>query len=111
MDQLRGNRGATNPLTDSEPFDVTADLGDGGTVPSAPRSTDEVPKTIGRYRVASVLGQGGFGVVYLAYDDALNRRVAIKVPNERLIERADQAALYLEEARAVACLDHRMALA
>ena len=85
---------------------MTADIGEGGTVPGPPRSAEDVPKKIGRYRVESILGQGGFGVVFLAHDDGLNRRVAIKVPNVRLIEKADQAALYLEEARAVARLDH-----
>jgi hypothetical protein len=38
------------------------------------------PAKIGRYRVARVIGQGGFGRVYLAHDPDLDRDVAIKVP-------------------------------
>src|SRR6516225_5387740 len=64
------------------------------------------PKHIGRYRVEGVLGQGGFGVVYLAHDEQLQRPVAIKVPHRRLVSRPEDAAAYLTEARTVAGLDH-----
>jgi serine/threonine protein kinase/formylglycine-generating enzyme required for sulfatase activity len=72
-----------------------------GAPPSAGR-----PPTIGRYKVKEVLGQGGFGVVYLAYDDQLERHVAIKVPRPQLVSRPEEAQAYLTEARIVAGLDH-----
>ena len=39
---------------------------------------------LGDFRIVDVLGVGGFGVTYLAHDDTLDRRVAIKeyLPNE-----------------------------
>src|SRR5208282_1463731 len=70
------------------------------------RRETPLPKTIGRYRVERVLGEGGFGLVYLARDDQLHRPVAIKVPHARLVSRPEDAEAYLTEARTVANLDH-----
>ncbi len=61
---------------------------------------------IGRYRVERVLGQGRFGLVYLAYDGQLERHVAVKTPHPNLISSAYDAAHYLSEARLVAGLAH-----
>src|SRR6185312_477809 len=64
------------------------------------------PQHIGRYRIERVLGEGGFGLVYLAHDDQLQRPVAVKVPHRRLVSRPEDAEVYLTEARTVANLDH-----
>ena len=54
------------------------------------------PATIGRYRIIRRLGQGGFGRVYLAHDDDLDRPVAIKVPNPERIARPEDVEAYLD---------------
>ena len=65
-----------------------------------------VPRRIDRYRIDAVLGDGGYGRVYRAFDEELKRRVAIKVPLPRRVSRATDIESYLAEARIVACLDH-----
>ena len=65
------------------------------------------PAAIGRYRVIRRLGQGGFGRVYLARDDDLDRPVAIKVPNPGRIAGPGDVETYVNEAKALARLDHR----
>lgn len=60
------------------------------------------PQRLGRFHVVRRLGQGGMGVVYDAYDEVLDRRVALKL----LTGSAHQHAHLLREARALARLQH-----
>src|SRR5262245_46268757 len=65
-----------------------------------------IPSHVGRYCVRALLGQGGFGRVYLVYDEHLERQVTVKVPHRRFVLDSEAAASYLAEARAAAHLDH-----
>jgi serine/threonine protein kinase/WD40 repeat protein len=61
---------------------------------------------LGRFRIERLLGHGGHGVVYLAFDSVLNRLVALKIPRpEVLVDRAMRER-FLLEARSAATLDH-----
>ena len=64
------------------------------------------PTRIGRYTILRRLGKGGFGEVFLAFDDDLNRPVAIKVPRPERVAQPEDIEAYLNEARIVASLDH-----
>src|SRR5215472_2643048 len=77
-----------------------------GREPAASIPAESMPHHIGRYRVERVLGQGGYGIVYLAHDDQLQRPVAIKVPHGHLVSQPEDALAYLTEARIVANLEH-----
>ncbi len=61
---------------------------------------------IGRYEVRRILGAGAFAVVYLAWDVALEREVAIKVPHRFLLSDDRARQRFLEEARTIASLRH-----
>src|SRR5262249_36153289 len=61
----------------------------------APAPAASTPTHIGRYRVEKVLGQGGFGLVYLAHDEQLQRLLAIKGPHRKLVDRPEAAEAYL----------------
>jgi eukaryotic-like serine/threonine-protein kinase len=59
-------------------------------------------QTIGKYRIVSSLGSGGFGAVYLAEDTWIGKKVAIKVPHRQNIDFGD----LLREPRLLASLNH-----
>lgn len=76
---------------------------------STPESGDprvELPKAIGRYEISCLLGEGGFGRVFKAFDSQLQRNVAIKIPHLYRVTSQLSLDKYLEEARTLAKLDH-----
>ena len=57
---------------------------------------------LGKYKIVSAIGSGGFGTVYLAEDTWINKRVALKVPHRQNLNFSE----LLREPRLLATLDH-----
>jgi serine/threonine protein kinase len=72
-----------------------------------PAASDPSPSSkrilSGRYRLDSLIATGGFAEVYRAYDQELQRVVAIKIPKRSQVDSTDS---FLAEARRVARLKH-----
>src|SRR5687767_10708588 len=59
-------------------------------------------QTVGKYRILSPLGSGGFGIVYLAEDTWIDKKVAIKVPHKQNVDFGEM----LKEPRLLASMNH-----
>src|SRR5215510_7784467 len=59
-------------------------------------------QVLGKYKILSPLGSGGFGTVYLAEETWIDRKVAIKVPHRQNVDFGD----LLHEPRLLASLNH-----
>jgi serine/threonine-protein kinase len=106
-------------LTDAEDADKFFDRLDEAVFSSPPSASGGVPypdtssipeftegDNIGHYRIESLIGRGGMGAVYRAYDTRLNRDVALKFLPPHLGTEPEEQARLLAEARAAAALDH-----
>jgi eukaryotic-like serine/threonine-protein kinase len=92
--------------TSDETKDLSETKGSQPSLESLGSSPNGDPAKVGRYRIIRRLGQGGFGTVYLAHDDDLDRPVAIKVPNPERITDPEDVEAFLIEAKILAKLDH-----
>jgi serine/threonine-protein kinase len=57
---------------------------------------------IGKYKILSTIGSGGFGTVYLAEDTWIDKKVALKVPHKQSVDFGE----LLREPRLLASLNH-----
>ena len=119
---------ATSPPTDDRtviPEKIPPSPGTGNPNIKLPNENGlPIGTTIGEFEITGLIGEGGFGIVYLAYDHSLHRQVALKeympaalagrsvgatvaVKSKRHLE-TFQAGLrsFINEARLLAQFDH-----
>lgn len=66
----------------------------------------ELPEHFGRYRIIRKIAEGGMGAVYLAEDQSLGRRVALKIPHFTEDPKNILLQRFLNEARIAAKVEH-----
>jgi len=70
------------------------------------RTSGIIGESIAHYHIESLIGVGGMGEVYLARDQRLGRKVALKFLPERLTANNTQLSRFKSEARAASALNH-----
>jgi serine/threonine-protein kinase len=72
------------------------------------RDKDPLLNTViaGRYRLTAILGTGGWGRVYAAHHETLNKMVAVKVMHSHMIDHAEKVTRFEQEAQAACDLRH-----
>ncbi len=82
--------------------------GDGlPSAPEAPEPSEEVvPERFGRFAVRGVLGKGGMSTVLEAYDESLDREIALKVLHHGIGPTSRSGTRLVREAQALARLSH-----
>ena len=71
-----------------------------------PKGTLRIGDRFAHYRIVRQIGVGGMGEVYLADDEKLDRRVAIKILNERFGKNDSHLQRFIREAKAASSLNH-----
>ena len=60
---------------------------------------------VNRYKLIKLIGTGGMGLVYLAYDQASNKEIAIKILHKDLIDEGDYLTRFLNEVSIMSGID------
>jgi serine/threonine protein kinase/Tfp pilus assembly protein PilF len=63
-------------------------------------------KTFGHYEIIKQIGAGGMGEIYLAEDKKLDRKVAVKILNERFSSHEANLKRFIQEAKSASALNH-----
>jgi serine/threonine protein kinase len=100
VESLLGYDDRAEQFIETPPDDVAAAM------LAAEQKQSMVGRTLGHYRVVSLLGSGGMGEVYRATDTRLDRTVALKVLPAHLSSDPERRQRFEREARAVSSLSH-----
>jgi eukaryotic-like serine/threonine-protein kinase len=100
VESLLGYEERAEQFIESPPDDVAVAM------LAAEQKQSMVGRTLGHYRVVSLLGSGGMGEVYRATDTRLDRTVALKVLPQHLSSDPERRQRFEREARAVSSLSH-----
>ncbi len=100
VESLLASRDEAASFIESTPDDVVAGM------MAETQSRSMIGRTLGHYRISSLLGAGGMGEVYRAHDTRLDRDVAVKILPEHLATDAEALRRFEREAKAVAALSH-----
>jgi Tol biopolymer transport system component len=90
----------------AEPFIETPALHVAAGLLNGDESQSLVGQSFSHYQVLALLGRGGMGEVYLAQDEQLRRKVALKVLPSAFTQDAERVRRFEQEARAASALNH-----
>src|SRR5437763_16589376 len=91
----------TQNFIESPAFEVAPEL-----LTNENRTSALVGELIGHYRIESLIDVGGMGEVYLARDERLGRKVALKLLPDRFTADETQLSRFKAEARSASALNH-----
>ena len=103
------------PAAPSEPAARPVVKGPAGDAQSRPAPAkkspvlDDIPQPLReqtKYRIIRLIGRGGMGLVYEAYHERMDRRVALKIIDSPLLKHPEALKRFDQEVRAAANFDH-----
>ena len=94
----------TNPTLVSDTESMSDSTGKPAESPQQPESA--APKVFGNYRLEEEIGRGGMGVVYRAWQQDLDRSVALKMILSSRLASADDVRRFHSEAKAAGSIKH-----
>ncbi len=100
LESLLGYDERAEQFIETPPDDVAAAM------LAAEQKQSMIGRTLGHYRIVSLLGSGGMGEVYVANDPRLNRRVALKLLPAGFTADRERLRRFEQEARAASALNH-----
>jgi serine/threonine protein kinase/Tol biopolymer transport system component len=101
LESLLAHHEQSSSLIDSPAYVLAAE-----SILDVDSSETLIGQTLGQYQVLRVLGKGGMGVVYLAFDHELHRNVALKFLHDDLLSDQQRVQRFKQEARAASALNH-----